>query len=117
MAQRFNPEHKTYLDDMLLGWPGVEPGQMFGHPSYKTHGKIFASLMEDGVTIKLPESIIDTVLQQENISPFRPMPDRIMRQWVLIQVDNADQYADYGLYFEQALAFVAAEATAKAETS
>lgn len=30
----FNPEFKVVLDDMLLGYPFVRPGKMFGFPAY-----------------------------------------------------------------------------------
>jgi predicted DNA-binding protein (MmcQ/YjbR family) len=108
MARRFNPDHKDTLDAMLLDLPGVEPGQMFGHPSYKIMGKIFASLMETGVTLKLPEDRVQALLQEPTIAPFAPMGNP-MRQWVLIEVEDAADFARYRAYFEEALQFVAAE--------
>jgi predicted DNA-binding protein (MmcQ/YjbR family) len=105
MTQHYDPTHKTALDAMLLDLPGVSAGQMFGHPSYKIKGKIFASLMEDGVTLKLPDEAVKALLKHDNAAPFAPMGNP-MRQWVLIRVQDAADYAAYRAYFEQALSFV-----------
>ena len=109
MAQRFDPDHKQTLDALLLDLPGVTPGQMFGHPSYKILGKIFVSLMENGITLKLPEDRVQELLHEPHMAPFAPMGNP-MRQWVLIEVADAADYAQYHAYFEEALQFVAAEA-------
>jgi predicted DNA-binding protein (MmcQ/YjbR family) len=108
VTQRYDPNHKTVLDKMMLGLPGVEAGQMFGYPSYKIGGKVFASLMEDGVAIKLPDEGVKALLEHDNVTPFTRM-GRTMRQWVLVSVDDAAELDSYRPYFEQALAFVAAE--------
>lgn len=109
MAQHFSPDQKDSLDEMLLGWPDIEAGEMFGHPSYQIQGKVFASLMENGISLKMPPAVITNLLQQKNISPFMPIPGQVLRHWIFIQVDDSMDYADYGPYVEQALAFVAAE--------
>lgn len=109
MTQRFDPDHKKALDALLLDLPGVTRGQMFGHPSYKIFGKIFASLMENGVTLKLPGDRVQVLLREPDIVPFAPMGTP-MRQWALIMVKEAGDYTRYHAYFEEALQFVAAEA-------
>jgi predicted DNA-binding protein (MmcQ/YjbR family) len=108
VAQRYNLDFKTVLDRMMLGLPGVSAGQMFGHPSYKVKGKVFASLTEDGVTIKLPDAAVRSLLEHDNVTPFAPM-GRTMRQWVLVHVSDPAELESYREHFEQALAFVAAE--------
>ena len=112
MPPHFRPDHKTALDSLLLGIPGVTAGQMFGHPSYKIAGKVFASVMEDGITIKLPEDTRQAMLERENVSTFAPMGTP-MREWVLVRVADAGEYVAYRDYLEQVLQFVAAEADQK----
>lgn len=110
MSQRFDPDHKATLDAMLLDVPGVTAGQMFGHPTYKIAGKVFATLMENGVTVKLPEDAAAELLAHDYAVPFAPMGNP-MRQWVLIQVADAEEYARHQPALETALSYVLAEAT------
>ena len=109
MAQRYDLACKDALDKMLLDLPGVSAGQMFGYPCFKVKGKVFASLTEAGVTVKLPDEAVKTLLGRDNVTPFAPM-GRAMRRWVLVQIDDPAELDSYRAYFEQALAFVAAEA-------
>ena len=108
MAQRFDPTHKAKLDALLLGLPGVQAGQMFGHPSYKIAGKIFASLMENGVTVKLPPARVESLLQRDDIVPFAPM-GRPMRQWVLIRAQDPAAYDSYADILREGLEYVLSE--------
>lgn len=112
MVKYFNPDHKDQLDEILLSLPGVEPTQLFGHPSYKVNGKVFASLMEDGITLRLPAGTVQTLIEQDNISGFAPVgPPR--RNWVLIQVEEARDYDNYRTYFEEAMIYVLAGASSQ----
>lgn len=109
---RFNPDHKAALDPLLLSIPGVTAGHMFGHPSYKIAGKMFAALLEDGVTLKLPADTGFRLLSQhDDVEPFSPM-GHPMRQWVLIRLGDPQDCLAYRPYFEQAIAFTAQESAA-----
>ncbi len=103
---RYNPDHKTVMDAMLLGVPGVEAGQMMGHPGYKIAGKMFAFLMEDGVAIKLPEEACRELLARPQVIPFAPGGGTPMRHWVQVNLPDAASYTGYQSYFELAVEFV-----------
>jgi hypothetical protein len=104
----YQPEHKTAVDALLLGMPGVSTGQMFGHPSYKITGKVFAALMENGIILKLPQVTVNDLLTRENVTSFAP-GGTPMRLWVLIEMRSADDYAQYMAYYREAWEFVANE--------
>lgn len=90
----FNFEHKQVLDTLLLHLPGVRAGKMFGYPSYHVHRKLFACVYGDGVGVKVPEKIANSLLAQAHIVPFQPMGKPNMREWVQI---NRESSADYQL--------------------
>ena len=64
---KFNPEHKEFLDGFLLSCYDVQTKKMFGYPAYWINGKMFACLYEDGVGIKIPESLTTELLEKSNI--------------------------------------------------
>ncbi|MEZ4500472.1 MAG: hypothetical protein R2839_10430 [Thermomicrobiales bacterium] len=71
------------LDDLLGPAPTVEPRQMFGHFCYAVAGKPFACVVDDGIALKLPASVIDS-LDDPEIGPFAPYQQTISG-WVLIR--------------------------------
>jgi hypothetical protein len=110
MSQHYHPDHKPVVDALLLALPDVATGQMFGHPSYKIAGKMFAALMLEGIILKLPKETISDILQRDNVSSFAP-DGRPMTGWVLIEIAAPEGYAEYQPYFRQSYDFVASEAT------
>ncbi|MBI5960812.1 MAG: MmcQ/YjbR family DNA-binding protein [Chloroflexi bacterium] len=112
MSQHYHPDHKPAVDALLLALPDVSTGQMFGHPSYKIAGKMFAALMLEGIILKLPKETISDLLQRENVSSFAP-GGTPMTGWVLIEIATPEGYAAYQSYYVQALEYVAAEAAKK----
>ena len=68
----FNPEHKAVLDDLLLGYPHVRPGKMFGFPAYYAGKKLCICLYEQGVGVKLPEQSAAKLLEADR--ERRPIP-------------------------------------------
>ena len=50
----FSADHKAALDELLLGYPGLRPGKMFGFPAYYAGAKLCITLYEAGVGLKLP---------------------------------------------------------------
>ena len=102
----FNPKHKEVLDSFLLDMPSVKPGKMYGHPAYYVGGKLFASLFMEGVCVKIPETLKNELLEREEIVPFEPM-GRKMREWILINRKNSEDYLKDKEIFEKSLEYVA----------
>ncbi len=107
MTQHFRLDHKAALDAMLLDVPGVTPGHLFGHPSYKIVGKIFLSIMEDGVILKLPPDVLRVVLARDDTEPFAPMGS-VMKAWAYVHVKTPAEYGPLQETIQEALEYVLA---------
>ena len=103
----FNPEHKTVLDDILLGNSLVRPGKMFGLPAYYVGRKLCICLYEEGVGVKLPEQSAAKLLEQDsNVVPFQPLGKPKMREWIQINLSRSEDYKKYRLLFEESIQFL-----------
>jgi hypothetical protein len=106
----FNPEHNAVLDDLLLGYPLVRPGKMFGFPAYYAGSKLCICLYEEGVGVKLPEQSAAKLLEaDQNAVPFRPMGKPRMREWVQINLSRSEDYRQYESVFHESIRYVLAQ--------
>ncbi len=106
MAQ-FNPNHKTVLDNLLLPHPLVRAGKMFGFPAYYVGKKLCICLYEEGVGIKIPTSSVARLLESDpNAIPFQPLGKPKMREWVQINLDDSEAYAQYKAVFYESIRYV-----------
>ena len=103
---KFNLKHKEVLDSFLLNIPIVKPGKMYGYPAYYVGGKLFASLYMQGVCVKVQESLKNELIKREGIKPFERM-GRKMKEWVLINRKNSDDYLKDQHIFESSIEYVA----------
>jgi hypothetical protein len=103
----FNPNHKTVLDNMLLSHPLVRAGKMFGFPAYYAGKKLCICLYEQGVGLKLPAPSVARLLESDpNAIPFQPLGKPKMREWVQINLDDSEAYAQYESVFHESILFV-----------
>jgi len=65
--------HKEILDSFLLKMPGAVPGKMFGYPAYYVGKKLVACVYEEGVGIKDPENLANSLMGKDGIISFQPM--------------------------------------------
>jgi len=119
-AMSLNAPAKKYRDDVLAAVtallaerPEVAPRAMFGHPGFAVGGKMFASLYDDGVAVKLPEATAQAAIARPDVEAFRPY-GKSMREWVLIAHDDLSAYAGDIDLFEAAIEYVAAVASRSA---
>ena len=90
----FDPELKEIIDSILLENPEVKPGNAFGLPGYYTEGKLFASVYESGLTLKLPKEKCEELIKNiDGFEPFKPL-GRTMSQWVHMTKDDPESYKD-----------------------
>ena len=106
MKTRFNIKHKEVLDTFLLEISVVNEGKMYGHPAYYVGGKLFASLFDDGVCIKVPISLKEKLLKKNHITSFEPM-GRKMKEWILINRENSEDYIKDKEIFKKSIEYVA----------
>lgn len=108
MAQ-FRADHKAALDELLLGYPGLRPGKMFGFPAYYAGAKLCITLYEGGVGLKLPAQSAAALLASDpNVTPFQPMGKARMREWVQIDLERSEDYRQYLPVFEESIEYVLA---------
>jgi hypothetical protein len=88
----FNPKHKEVLDSILLKITGVVAGTMFGYPAYYINRKLFACLYEEGVGIKVPEQVADSLVVKKGIIRFQPKGKRPMKEWIQINHERSEDY-------------------------
>ena len=96
------------LDDLFDGRPEVRRGKMFGLPAFSTGGKVFATVIGDGVALKLPPDTIKR-LDDDEIAPFNVM-GKTMTGWVQISRPEADSYVADAPLFEASIGYVAEQA-------
>ncbi len=117
MTKRFfNKTHKEMLDSILLNLPEVKEGKMFGYPAYYVHGKLFACVMEDGVSVKIPETLVKKLLEEKRAIPFERM-GRKMREWVQLNRRNSEEYIKDKVIFRQSAEYVLSLAKKKGKVA
>lgn len=105
----FNSEHKTVLDELLLGHSHVRSGKMFGFPAYYADKKLCICLYEQGVGIKLPETSVAKLLATDrNACLFQPMGKPKMREWVQINLSISEEYKRYKHVFGESISYLLA---------
>jgi len=85
---KYNQDVNSVVDEILLQFPGVVAGKMFGYPAYYLNKKMVGCIYEDGVGLKVPETIAKGLLENAHITHFQPLGRRKMREW--IQINHAD---------------------------
>ncbi|MCX6700421.1 MAG: hypothetical protein NTV68_10935 [Methanomicrobiales archaeon] len=86
----FNQEHKEVLDSLLLQIPGVISGTMFGYPAYYIDRKLFACVYGEGIGIKIPGKIADSLVGREGIVRFQPMGRKPMKEWIQVNRERSE---------------------------
>jgi len=94
------PGHRTDVVEMLAAMfaddDGIIRGQMMGHPSWFVlvggKKKLFTSAWEQGITLKLPDELIEELYEEGRARPFEPMGSgKGMRGWVYIERQSIEQ--------------------------
>ena len=80
------------VENMLLGWPGVELSQSYGRPSLKVKGKFFTWVKEDGDSIVIGGVDFDEreVLMETQGEVFYITDHYRNSRYVLMRLSKAD---------------------------
>lgn len=113
----YNPDHKETLDRLLLAYPEVSAGMVFGLPCYKVSGAVFATVWGEGVGIKLSEARVRELLEQPGCAPFRPFGRNRGKYFVQITRQNPEDYQHDKPLFEEAMRYVFSTSTNQKEPS
>ena len=92
---------------MLLNYPHVRSGKMFGFPAYSVGKKLCICLYEQGVEVKVPEKFAVKLLESDpNVVPFQPLGRLKMRQWIQINLSCSEDYRQYLPVFEESIRYL-----------
>ena len=82
---------RAAFDDLVGGWEEeVTTVTMFGCPSYRANGKVFAVLTTDAVALtRLPEEVRADLEADRGTEPF-DANGRTVRKWVQVPTDGTD---------------------------
>jgi hypothetical protein len=67
---------------------------MFGLPAFYAAGRLFACVHGEGVGLKLPEAMVEELVEMPGVRPFQPYGRPPMREWVQIDREDSQDYAD-----------------------
>jgi TfoX/Sxy family transcriptional regulator of competence genes len=104
-------ERFAALVEAMLGRPGTThgsdgsgPQRAFGSTSLKTHGKIFAMLVNGRLVVKLDRRRVDALVASGEGQRFDPGHGRLMKEWLAIESRSDDVWLSLAT---EAEAFVA----------
>lgn len=107
MKEKFSKNHKAILDALILKKANVKAGKMFGYPAYYAGKKLCICLYEEGVCVKVPETIASALLERDkNVIPFQPMGKPKMREWIQINLKDSGEYRNYEKVFQQSINYL-----------
>ena len=108
---KYNQDVKSVVDDILLQFPGVVEGKMFGYPAYYLNNKMVGCVYEDGVGLKVPEATAKALLEKDHITHFQPLGRRKMREWIQINHTNPQDFLKDENIFEASVTYLRALTT------
>ncbi len=77
---------------LLAPFDDITRDNMFGFPSFRASGQIFACIYEKGISLKMPKAAAEAIVQSPGISPFIPFGRARMRQWIYIERKKLPAY-------------------------
>jgi len=72
--------------------PGWLPGRCSGTPAYYVNTKLFACLYEEGVGIKVPAKVAESLVGKQGIIRFQPKGRKPMKEWIQINHERSEDY-------------------------
>lgn len=86
------------VDDLVADWPSVTSTKLFGCPSYRGAGTLFAVLVTGGIALtRLDDDDRAGLEDAFDTGPFQA-GDRTVTKWVQVAVDDPATVADLEPY-------------------
>ncbi|HEX2889959.1 TfoX/Sxy family protein [Vineibacter terrae] len=113
------PQLVSLFDSVVPRDPRVVRRPMFGYPAAFANGKLFASLFEDSVVLKLSPEDRGQLQAAHGASAFEPMPGRRMREYIVLPEALLSDRVALDRWLSRALDYVLSQsgATKKAPRS
>jgi TfoX/Sxy family transcriptional regulator of competence genes len=94
------------FDASTSGLSGAEAKKMFGYSCVFSKGNMFAGLHEAGMVLRLPDEQRAEFLRLKGASQFEPMPERVMREYVVVPRVLLNAPEKLRAWVEKSLAYV-----------
>jgi hypothetical protein len=94
MPQESNAAYEAVADELVAA--GATRTKMFGMPSLKVGGKAFAGFSQGALIVKLRGEAHAQALALPGAMLFDPMGGRPMKEWVVIPLEHAGRWAEFG---------------------
>jgi hypothetical protein len=102
----FRADLQPFLADFVEHHRGLRTGRMFGLPAGYAGRKMFVCLVEDGLIVKLPETLAKEELRRGNAAPFIRR-GKVSRSWIKYVPRTAREAQRLGPLLELAARHVA----------
>lgn len=96
-----------FFRDLVPTAANVAVRPMFGHHAAFVDGTMFMGVFGDRVLVRLAEADRRKLLREDGASPFAPMADRPMKEYVLLPPDWIDDPALAEPWVARAMAYAA----------
>ena len=110
------PQLIALFDSAVPRDPRVERRKMFGYPAAFTGGKLFASLFQESVILKLSAQDREQLQSAHGAVPFEPTAGRRMKEYMRLPDGMQADRAMLEAWLSRALAYVAAQAKAASKS-
>lgn len=112
---RYWPELKTEVDNILLSHPQVKEGKMFGYPAYYVNKKLAICHYHEGLAMKLHEDSINHLQNNCTIlsEPFCPMGKSMGKNWTIVFPKSAKEIRNIEDVLFASIDYLAEEAKKK----
>ncbi len=85
---------EDYWSKVKMHFLDMEDVQKQGE-SLKIKKKMFAMYQKGNYVVKLPKTRVQELLTSGKGLPYDPGNGRIMKEWVIIPIDNMEKWVDY----------------------
>jgi hypothetical protein len=86
---------------------------MFGYPAYYINKKLFACLYGEGVGIKVPAKLAESLVGKKGIIRFQPKGRKPMKEWIQINHERSEDYRMDEEILKISVEYVSFSSTAK----
>jgi hypothetical protein len=101
------PTRKGQIDAVLLAIPGVVGKKMANLDAYFVNDRMFACISGKGIGIRLPVAVArELQFSRADVEPFQPGGTASSREWIQVNRENADDYAQDLDLFKASIDFV-----------
>lgn len=100
------PAELTHIfEKAAAALPEAKTRKVFGYPAAFLQGQMFAGLHQDKMILRLSETDRADLLQQTGAKIFEPMPDRPMREYVVVPDSVVRSTKQLSAWIAKALAY------------